>query len=184
MSRSILFYAIPEEQKSALSQLEQARPIKYIRTGLYDAPEAPVYSSFANIPSFATTSEGVHVRLPEFLIVDECCTITPRTVSQKKGGVKYAFYGMQSTIGVAVRFCSIFSERLLVYGSIVHDQNPPESREFYKQFRSYFLRDFRKIKSFVVSPGATDWQLGGGRLAAGAKADPSLDLVIPEKWKQ
>jgi hypothetical protein len=176
-AKQTLFYATVEDLCEGLSRLEEACAIKYVATGLFDEQRPQTYKTYKEIENFGASLDGRKASLSTYLILEQNEEILIKEVSQRSGGVKYEINTYTVPSSITFTPSGVYQDKCIIYGTVTGvDVKNEKSKRLYKLFDKHVLRDFEKIKSFKVSPGAISWLDQGKRLTPNLKADPIMDL--------
>lgn len=151
MSKEVFFFATKSDITSGLQAIEDIRPVKYVKTGLFDDRDVPVYMSYNEIQYLGINSTGNH-QSESYLVLDKSVGIIVREVPQSKGGVKYAVDQMHNNASIVFWPGGLYMGDYLVCGHIETISNDLISQELFKEFSKKITKGFKKIGRHYCGP--------------------------------
>ncbi|WP_108670428.1 hypothetical protein [Peribacillus acanthi] len=177
MSKEVHFFATKADLEKGLKELTFTRNVKYVRTGLFDNKEVPIYTSFSEIGDFGINHSGNHIS-ESYLVLDQNIELQIREVHQQRGGLKFAVD--QRINGSSIVFWpgGMHKENFLICGHISTSSKENISLELYKDFRKKVLKGFKKIGSYYCGPEALQMKDKVRFITMGVHQDKIYDLKI------
>ena len=171
------FFATPKDILMVLRDVEASYPLQYIRSGLFDESERPVFHGFSSLPSLGIAQAGQSHLEPTFLVLPQDDTFKVRTVPQRRGGAKYAVDQQANPGTVAIRPGGLYNDSALIAGMVGTTQHDDKAAKLMKTFSDALKRGgFTKTKSYLVGPEAKKLHSLGMRLTHSVSAPADFDL--------
>jgi hypothetical protein len=150
--RGILFFATGNDLRLKLKSIESNRRIKYVRCGMYDSENYPVYNTVDDFPNLGISTSGEHTD-GAFLVLDYNTDIILREVKQLSGGVKYPIDQRENSASIALWPGGLYGSDYIIHGRIttVHDE---ASKDLYGYFVKNFTKGFEKHQEFYIGSEA------------------------------
>jgi hypothetical protein len=176
MSSSIRFFATKRDLEELIAAAESRRPVKFVRSGVFDSSDLVTLTSGSQIPQLGYAPSGDHNHEPIWLVVNREEEIKIRPVEQRRGGVRYAVDQRDNPRSVTFSAGGVFEGSSVIDGSVSTCTDDSTSRELLNQFAREVRRRFKRIKSFFVGPEAEQLLDAGYRLTSNVKAPKEYDL--------
>jgi hypothetical protein len=169
------FFATREDILSVLQAVEASQPLQYVRCGLFDESESPVFRGFASLP-IGPAQTGQSILEPTFLVMVQGDKVNVRTVPQRRGGDKYAVDQEANPGTITIRPGGMHNDSALIAGMVGTIHEDEKSARLMNAFSQALKQDFTKVKSYLVGPEAKKLHSSGMRLTHSVVAPAELDL--------
>ena len=164
--KQIPFFATKRDLSEVCKKIVGGMGVKFVECGLFSAPEMIEISD----PLQLAESTG-------YMVVDSRVALSPRTVEQRRGGVKFAFDPGSCGRHMSLRTGGQPGESILLPGDVaIMDGAPDEAKDYFSILDAEMRERFQKIKSYRVGPDAALLLDQGGRLALTLKSPLEYDL--------
>ncbi|MEH7331052.1 hypothetical protein V7161_00025 [Neobacillus drentensis] len=177
MSKEVHFFATKADLETGLKELELYRKVKYVRAGLFDQMEVPVYTSYSEIIDFGINHSGDHIS-ERYLVLDQNFELKIEEVPQQRGGLKFAVDQLINGSSIVFWPGGIHKESFLICGHISTSSKENISLELYKDFRKKVLKGFKKIGSYYCGLEALQMKDEVRFITIGIHQDKLYDLKI------
>ncbi|MGZ5244619.1 MAG: hypothetical protein ACXWW0_11925 [Bacteroidia bacterium] len=177
--RQIMFFALLEDIKPIMENIESSVDLQYYRTGLLDNSNIPNYKSFKEIPDLGFTSSGDWNGTDAYLVVKKRILLNIREIQQRSGGIKFAVDQLMNPKSISLKLGGIYknSENVIVAGRVATASDDEVSLELYKIFSTNIKKQFKKIGAFYVGSSAEEKLKLGWRLVTNEKLSKEFDLT-------
>lgn len=153
MSKEIFFFATKSDLIVGLNSFEESRLVKYVKTGLFDSRDVPIFMSSDDLGTLGVNLSGNH-QSESYLVLDRITNLEIREVSQSKGGIKYAIDQMANSASVAFWPGGIYKQDYLICGHLATISNEQASLELFKDFSKTLIKGFKKSGRYYIGPEA------------------------------
>jgi hypothetical protein len=170
------FFATVEDIRKVLRAVEASSPLLYVRCGLFDESERPVFRGFSSLPELGIAQTGQSHLEPTFLVSLPENNLTVRNVPQRRGGNKYAVDQRINPGTVTIRPGGMYKDFALIAGMVGTIHNDEKAAKLMNAFSDVLKRDFTKTKSYLVGPEAKKLHDLGMRLTHSVSAPAEFDL--------
>lgn len=174
--KSLQLFCTRDDILAVLTAVEAGNKLQYIQSGLFEKEGMDIFSCFAEIEDFGTSTYGEPSKDPSYLVFRSDSKPTTRSVPQKAGGVMYAIDQLANPDSVALRPGGMYERRCVIAGQLGTASESAESVALYNVLAKRIRSEFGKIRSYWVGPEATVLFKKGFRLTTAANAPASLDL--------
>lgn len=161
----IPFFATVDEIIALSVRITSIKAYDFYEAGLFDTRVNPKLAELTEMKGFKS-----------YLLVEAGCNITPREVSQRSGGVKYAFDQLLNPASAVIAIGGLYDENHLIASQIGSATEAPEGIALIKLFRKMLEGSTERIKSYYVSQQAAKMLDAGARLSAAPKGMLEYDL--------
>lgn len=176
--KQVLFYATENELKQGLERFEYSSNINYIETGLFDNTNFVFFDSYKDINGIGISNDGKFNSLVTYLILPKNEELIFEEFLQRDGSLKYSVDNQMNAASITFTPSGEYGDECIIYGTVSGvDVNNKKSILLFKNFEKFFLKGYKKIKSFKVSPQAIDKLDSGVRLTRNINADKTMDLA-------
>lgn len=171
-------FGTAEDLIEVLQEVESQRPLKYVRVGLFEGAERPVFSGFSSLPDLGIAQTGDSNFEPTFLVLPLEVPFQVRAVPQRRGGVKYAVDQQENPGSIVIRPGGRYGDVAVIAGMVgsVHDDD--ETENLLSDFSEALEKHFTRVKSYLVGPGARKLLSSGTRLTKDVNSPKEFDLAI------
>ena len=114
--------------------------------------------------------------LTNYLVSKKGVEIISRSVSQRRGGVKFAVDLLVNTQSIVLRCGGRLNTERLLAGDVSMATDNSEAHKLFEVFSKVIRQYFKKIKSYYVGPDAARLLDEGCRLCPTEKSTPEYDL--------
>lgn len=174
---AVRFFATAGDIQPVIRSAEGAAQLQYILAGLFDAPGVLTYPSAFKIDGLSI-SKGSQPLDPAFLILKAGNKLEPRSVPQKKGGIKFAIDALNHEKLAVVRFGGQYKTEAIISGELSARQSDGEGMNIQGMFLEPIKANFKAIKGWYVGPEAERLFQSGYRLTANIKSPKTYDLTF------
>jgi hypothetical protein len=176
LSAQTHFFATASDLLPVTNEAESLMSVQYVLTGLFESADLIAYRTASDLPDFGIASAGDANHLPQYLVAPASVRIAVRTVSQKKGGTRYAVDQLENPETIVFAPGGIYDNVAVIAGRIgsVH------TNDVAKALLNAFSRDvkkFRRVGSYFVGPEAELLWQAGYRLTASVGSPREYDLA-------
>lgn len=179
-SKLIIFFAILEEIKPILQEIEQTITISYHLAGLHSQLKGCVTNTILEIPNLGFVSFGDWNKIDRYLILNRKEIANAREVAQRDGTTKFAMDQMINPKSIELKVGGIYlhKENVIVAGRVCTISTDIDSVKLFELFSSSIKRHFKKIDEFYVGTEAELKLKEGWRLVTNEGASEDYDLVL------
>jgi hypothetical protein len=170
------FFATAEDIRKVLRAVEESCPLLYVRCGLFDESERPVFRGFSSLPELGVACTGQSHLEPTFLVLLAEDSPTVRIVPQRRDGNKYAVDQQANPGTVTIRPGGIYENSTLIAGMVGTIHKDEKAATLMNAFSGALKRGFTKTKSYLVGPEAKKLLALGMRLTHSVSAPAEFDL--------
>ncbi len=128
------FFATYNDIGKVLEQFEAGEHVVYVLAGLFDIDTPQFFETYRAINSLSVSLDGNVHHMPAYLIVTEANQISIRKVPQKTGETKFAIDQSQNQNSLYLHSGGVFSDKIIVPGTVGIAYQTPESRKLYDAF--------------------------------------------------
>jgi hypothetical protein len=177
MPNAIHFFATRSDILQVLDALEASAALKYVETGSFTVPNALAFETARAIPALGTASAGDLNHIPHFMVMPFGHEVTPETVAQRGGGVRYIIRHVDHPGSITFVSGGQFGGDVLISGEFGTSFASGGSRELFRKARTAVRREFLHVKSYWVGPEATALWRTGWRLTSSVRSPREYDLT-------
>jgi hypothetical protein len=177
-SKAKYFFATRDDLIFVLQMVEEQYALKYIKCGLFDAADRPVYSSFTEIQYLGIAVKGDWNFEDNYLVLFSEATVRVRAVPQRRGGIKYAVDQQQNPESITIKPGGRYADSAVIAGIVGTVHHDKRAEELLAAFIKAFKIRFVKAKSYIVGPEALKLLESGFRLAQSIKSPTEFDLLL------
>jgi hypothetical protein len=152
--RSLNLFSVGEDLAVVLEEVETEGKLVYARTGLFADSAGRLFCSQRELPGVGTSTGAGASEEDSFLVVDAGVIVQSRAVPQSSGGVLHAFDQMLNPTSVVLKPGGLHDEACLVAGELSTISEREESIKLYDRLARRIRREYRRVRSFWVGPGA------------------------------
>jgi hypothetical protein len=177
IGKQFLFYAVTEELKKTLENIESKEKIKYVESGSIDTLERVCYYTYSEIPNLGISNNGNITGQHSYLVTTVNNDFHITSIPQRKGGIMYCADFSNNPSSITFTPSGEYMNCCLIYGMVwCYEKENELSQYLYKLFFDQFKKGFKSIKSFRVSTEAEKLLDKGFKLTANHKSSPEMDL--------
>ena len=178
-SKQLMFFALKDDIKKVLIELESNIQVQYCKSGMFDGKNMFKYYYHFEIPNLGYTPYGDWNRIDEYLLCKKATIINLELVPQRAGGFKYAVDQGCNMKSIEIKLGGVFTEEenVLVAGRVATISEEADSLELYKFLSTKIKRDFKRIGAFYVGKKAEERLNEGWRLVTNVRLSKEFDLV-------
>lgn len=179
-SKQTLFFAVLEDIQALIQEIETSVNVRYVKAGLFETKDIPIYSSLFSVPNPGVTLSGDWNRVDSYLVLKATAILKIRDVPQRSGQIKYAVDQMINPNSIELKVGGIYKEKenVLVAGRIATISEADDSNHLYELYARRIKRTFKKIGSFYVGRIAEEKLKEGWRLVTNEKSPREYDLTF------
>jgi hypothetical protein len=177
-SKAKYFFATHDDLIVVLQAVEVRYALKYMRCGLFDDSDRPVFNSFTEINNFGIAIEGNSNAEANYLVLRSEATVRVREVPQRRGGIKYAVDQQQNPESITIKPGGRYGDSAIIAGMVGTVHHDDRAEELFAAFIKAFRMRFIKAKSYIVGPEALKLLKSGFRLTQSMKAPTEFDLIL------
>jgi len=175
-STTFNFFATADDLSKLLRDVETSHLLQYVRCGLFDESERPIFHGFLSLPDLGVARAGDSNLEPTFLVLLQGSKLQVRTVPQRRGGIKYAVDQQANPGTVVIRPGGRYGDSAVIAGMVGSVHHDEQSEMLIKTFSASLKRNFTRVKSYIVGPEAKKLHERGLRLTKSLHAPHELDL--------
>jgi hypothetical protein len=171
------FFATKNDILPVLRGVEARLPVKYVLSGHFPTPTAPVYDRGEDIPDLGTAPGESHVWCPSFLICDASLKLTPRPI---QGGRVYAFDQLQNPDTISYSTGGLWKD-ILLYGEFATCTGAfsTAAQKLLQRYSYQLRKHFKYIRGYHVGKEAEEMLRQGKRLTLAEQTPKTFDLQLP-----
>jgi hypothetical protein len=150
------FFATIEDLLPQLQRANSKQELGFARAGSFDSSDQPIWAldAFLEVPGLGKSQSGKASSDQSFLIFDSKVRIRSRSVSLRKGGVRYCFDQAENPNTLVFSPGGIYEPAVLVGGAISTLGATHQSLELFRWFSREITRGFVRVASYPVGPNA------------------------------
>ena len=179
MAHGIQIYVTREDLAELLKHVEDDRPIQYVQTGLFESKSPIVFTSAESIDGLGIAKVGASVSEPSYLVMDSDRRVNVRRVPQRRSGVLYAIDQEKNPDTVVLNCGGEYRDEALISSEISTIWDGEVSDSLFNLFKKYIRREFQRVQSYYLGPGAVRALDSGVRLTYNMRAPEIYDLRRP-----
>jgi hypothetical protein len=176
MKRPILLYATRADQLQVLEAVEAKHPLVYTESGMFEEPRIQTYYKASEIDNLGVSSKGNQIFEKTYMMHNPHDLIIIREVPQRKGGIRYAVDNRLNPRTVGLTPSGKFGSDAVISGQLGRGSDDPVSSELADLLKREFVKQFTRIKAYLVGPEAEALLDSGARLTIHSKASTEYDL--------
>lgn len=179
-SKQIMFFALLEDIKPLLLEIESTIEISYYLAGLQTDLEIATIHGIDELSNIGFVSFGDWNKIDRYLVQKKVETLNRRAVLQKDGATKFAVDQMINPKSIELKVGGVYlaEEKVIIAGRVATISNDMDSNILFKLFASKIKKSFRVIDSFYVGPFAEVRLKTGWRLVVNTKLSRDFDLKV------
>jgi hypothetical protein len=176
MSRQRHFFATAADLRPGLQRFEDAFPVRYAQTGLFDSRAPTEFIAGASLPNLGFAPSGDAVHEPAFLVMTRNCAVVVEEVPQRRGGLKFAVDQLHNPASTVFQPCGLHQDKVLIAGSIATTGATPAALAIHQLMVRTVTKGFRRVQSYWLGPEALALFQAGARLTAAVRRPATYDL--------
>ena len=180
MAHGIHIYVAREDLAELLKHVEDDRPIQYVQTGLFESKTPIVFRSAESIDGLGIATVGAQVSEPSYMVLDSDRRVHVQRVPQRRGGVLYAIDQKRNPHTVVLNCGGEYRDEALISSEISTIWDDEVSDSLFNVFKKYIRREFQRVQSYYLGPGAVHALDSGVRLTYNVRAPEFYDLRRPK----
>jgi hypothetical protein len=173
------FFATANDLQPVFERAEAKGPFRYALVGLFDTPQAKVFSSAPSLPSLGQPAASQSHACATYLITPAAVEVRVRPIPQVAGGVKYAVDQLENPDSATFTHGGLFAPAVFISGRIATASATPTAKRVHAAFSDAMGALFVRINAFYVGPEAHEFLQQGCRLTFNAAASRDYDLERP-----
>lgn len=179
-SKQVMFFAVFEDIKQILQDIEVLIDICYYKAGMFDDKNIPAYNSIFDSHDIGFVSYGDWNKINSYLVLNAITSLNIRDVPQRTGGVKFAVDQMKNPKSIELKLGGVYKgkDNVIVAGRVSTISEDSDSENLYKVFSEKFKKKFNRIGAFYVGQIAERKLNEGWRLVTNEKLPKEYDLKL------
>jgi hypothetical protein len=173
--KQINFFALAEDLLQVLEIVEDGGPLKYVPMGQSPTEDCQEFSLGAQIPGLGKANTDSASSCQAYLVVDSETPTNLRPIIVA-GVTRYAVDQLLNPKTVTFTPAGLWGENVVLNGRVATVSDSVEAQQLMKRFSSAFKKRFRKVRAFLVGPGAYALLTEGKRLTAAVQSPREYDL--------
>jgi hypothetical protein len=176
MSRERHFFATAGDLRPGLQRFEDAFPVRYVQTGLFDSRAPVEFIAGASLPNLGVAASGDAIREPAFLVTNRNTSVVVREVAQREGGIKFAVDQLDNPDSTVFQACGLYQGKVLIAGRIATTGATSAALAVHQLMVRTVTKGFRRVQSYWLGPEALVLFHAGARLTAAVQRPKTYDL--------
>lgn len=174
------FYALPDDLLAVFCLVENSQLLRYTAMDFLPSPIPISRLSGAELPTLRApppvdSASSGH----RYLVTMRDVEPIARKIKLEGGGVSYVFDQLENPNSIELLPGACHESGAILYGRIATCSDSADSERLFGLFKRAISKQFRKIKSFWVGPGAELSWRQGARLTIGLSSPQNYDLREP-----
>ena len=134
MSKSIHLFATQSDWIELLSAVESNIAVKYVKAGMFDSSSVSEFTSHKDILDLGVAVSGDQVHNPSFLVLRTGENVNIETISQRRGGTRYAIDQRRNQSSVVLSPGGVYKSSFVIAGQIGTCTDDPSSLALLNDF--------------------------------------------------
>jgi hypothetical protein len=178
MRRNI--FATAADLLPGLARFDEACPIHYFETGLFDSQVQRGFDRGAVLPHLGFAPSGDANHEPRFLVVTQDTNLVVREIPQRVGGVKFAVDQLHNPASTVFQPGGLYETDVLISGQIASTGTTADAIEIQRLMVQTVTKGFRRVQSYWLGPEAFAMLHSGARLTPAVQTPRLYDLRMPD----
>ena len=176
--RILNYFASRNDLLKVLKAIEAKIDLHYIEAGMFDDTILGEYACAADVPWLAVPSRETDLGGRHILMGHAATLFKWRTVPQRRGGVRFAMDQRPNPDTLAIGPGGVVDDYMVLAGRAGFCSDDAQlAQKLLRRFRMTAVREWTRIKSYLVSPEAAALLDAGARLCADARSPKEYDLT-------
>ena len=175
--KQIHFFALADDLLPVLEIVEQGGLLKYVPMGQFPNDGYQKFAVGSQIPNLGRANTDSASSCQAYLVAESETAINVRPVVVA-GVQRYVVDQLLNPNTVTFTPAGLWTQNIVLNGRVATVSDSMEAQQLMRRFNSAFKKQFRKVKAFLVGPGAYALLGAGKRLTASAQSPGEYDLVL------
>lgn len=177
---SIRFFALEEDVKMVLAEVESKNPLQYVETGVFPAAslgKLKVYENFFEISELGIATHESAVGCASFLVSARGLLIQPDFYILNNGTKSFAINELYNPEAVTFHAGGRWKKDIVLSGEIGTTHSTNGATKTLNAFRRVIKKRFKRVRAYWVGPKALEALREGQRLAIAEQTPREYDLA-------
>lgn len=174
------FFALPDDIRRVMDEVESRRALKYTLTGQHTSPDVACFLSATAIPTLgAPATSDSAVSCPSYLVTDRDKPVVPRAIRRLDGAPCWAIDQLENPDSTVFWHGGLYEGAVLLHGRVATVSTSPVARSLQRAIATVIRRRFRRIGAYFVGERAEELLDSGVRLTSSLHTPREYDLKRP-----